>query len=528
MRTQVAIIGAGPAGMCLALLLSEAGVDVAVVERRARDHVISRGRAGLLDQVTVGLLARLGADRRLRSGGLVHAGVALQFGEDRLRVDLKALTGGEVVIYSQRDVMGDLLEIAEARGVRVVFDALDAQPEEVGGDRPAVTWRGDGVGCRLDCDFIAGCDGSQGVSRASVPQPASFERAYDCAWVGILADAPSVHAELIYASHDRGFALASMRSRSRGRYYLQCGSQDRAEDWPDDRFWAELAARLGEEAAAGLVRGPVLEKSITAVRACVIEPMRHGRLFLVGDAAHITPPTGARGLNLAVSDAALLSRSLIAYYREGSAEDLDTYSARALDRVWAAMRLSTWMTELTHVLPGTDPLEQRLRRAEFDHLRHSTAAQAALAQMYVGAPLDEGAAPVASAATRADEADLHDIPGTTVFTGAQARKGYHLNQFCLSLMKPENRTRFRADERAYVDAWAMSEAQKRAILARDFNAAITEGANIYFLAKLFAADGQSFQQAAGAMTGLSAEDYARMMLSGGRSPQGARSIRGGH
>jgi p-hydroxybenzoate 3-monooxygenase len=390
MRAHVAIIGAGPAGLFLAHLLRQAGVDVVVIERRSRDYVEGRVRAGVLEQVTVDLMQRLGLGQRMQREGLVHRGANLSTDSGLFRIDMAELTGGStVMVYGQQEVMKDLFDAAETQGLDIVFDAEAVALHDLDGDRPFVTWRKNGQAARLDCDFVAGCDGFHGISRHAMPEAVlrTFERVYPFGWLGILADVPPADHELIYCNHDRGFALASMRSATRSRYYLQCGLDERIENWSDDRFWDELCLRLGPEAGSRVTRGPSFEKSIAPLRSFVAEPMRWGRLYLAGDAAHIVPPTGAKGMNLAVSDALMLSEALIEHYTEHSGAGLDGYSARALARVWKAERFSWWFTGLTHRFPETTPLERRLQVAEIDYIRGSRAAQTALAENYVGLPL---------------------------------------------------------------------------------------------------------------------------------------------
>jgi len=390
-RTQVAIIGAGPAGLFLAHLLRRAGVVATMLERRDRSYVERRVRAGVLEQITMDVLAGLALDGRLRAQGLVHEGVNLVGGGKMFRIDMAARSGGRrVVIYSQQEVMHDLFEAAAAQNMPVIFDAADVALHDVAG-APFVTWRKDGREERLDCDFIAGCDGSHGISRSAIPEGVrqEFERVYPFGWLGILADVPPAHHELIYANHDRGFALASMRSKSRSRYYVQCGLDEKIENWPDERFWDEVTLRLGPD--AHVTRGPSIEKSITPLRSFVTEPMRYGKLFLLGDAAHIVPPTGAKGLNLAVSDAAMLSQALADFYRTGKTGGLDGYSARALARVWRAERFSWWFTGLTHRFAEADAFSRKIQVAELAYLRQSEALQTAFSESYVGLPLDVGA-----------------------------------------------------------------------------------------------------------------------------------------
>ncbi|WAC58696.1 4-hydroxybenzoate 3-monooxygenase [Brevundimonas sp. SL130] len=389
-RTQVAIIGAGPAGLLLAHKLRRAGVDCLVIERRDRDYVEGRVRAGVLEQVTVDLLAELGLDQRLRREGLVHGGTRLSADGQSFRIDFAAATGGRtVMVYGQQEVMKDLFDAAPDHDVSIVFNAEDVALSDLDTDRPVVRWRKDDQTHTLRCDYVAGCDGYHGVSRASIPATVlrTFEKVYPFGWLGIIAEAPPVDHELIYANHRRGFALASMRSPTRSRYYVQCPIADRVEDWSDDRFYDELAIRLGDD-SRNLVRGPSIEKSIAPLRSFVAEPMRWGRLFLAGDAAHIVPPTGAKGLNLAASDVVILARGLIDACLRDDTVALDHYSDQALRRVWKAERFSWWFTSLTHRFPDTSDLDRRLQIAELDYLRQSAAAQAVLAENYVGLPLE--------------------------------------------------------------------------------------------------------------------------------------------
>ncbi len=390
MRTQVAIIGAGPAGLLLGHLLKQAGVDVVVLERKDRDYVQGRVRAGVLEQVTVDLMERLGLGDRMRREGLVHGGFKLASDGEVFRIDMATLTGGSnVMVYGQQEVMRDLFDAAPARDLQIVFDADQVQPHDIGTDKPHVTWHKDGAEHHLDCDFIVGCDGYHGVSRAAIPHNVlkTFERVYPFGWLGILADVPPCDHELIYSNHERGFALASMRSPTRSRYYVQCSLDDPIEDWSDERFWDELCLRLGPEAGAKVTRGPSFEKSIAPLRSFVSEPMRHGRLFLAGDAAHIVPPTGAKGMNLAVSDVIMLSEGLVEYFNEGSPAGIDGYSARALARVWKAERFSWWFTSLTHRFPDRDSFDRKMQIAELAYIKGSHAAQVTLAENYVGLPL---------------------------------------------------------------------------------------------------------------------------------------------
>lgn len=384
MKTQVAIIGAGPAGLLLGHLLRAEGIDAVIVERTSRARVEGRIRAGVLERTTTDLLHRLGIDARLNAEGMLEEGFALADGDRLIRIDTFALTGKHVTVYGQTEVTKDLIDAASLRGLGIVWEAAAVALHDVDGDTPYVTWRGG----RLDCDFIAGCDGFHGPSRQAIPAGVrrEFERVYPFGWLGILADVPPCHHELIYANHDRGFALASMRSPTRSRYYIQVPVDEYIDDWPDERLWGELCRRL-PQVANTITRGPALEKSIAPLRSFVSEPMRHGRLFLAGDATHIVPPTGAKGLNLAASDVAYLSDALIAYYKRGDDDGIAGYSAKALARVWKAERFSWQLTKLMHRFPEDGPFERRMQIAELDYIASSTAAQTAIAENYVGLPL---------------------------------------------------------------------------------------------------------------------------------------------
>ncbi|WP_296738679.1 4-hydroxybenzoate 3-monooxygenase [Mesorhizobium sp.] len=389
MRTQVVIIGSGPSGLLLGQLLATIGVETVILERSSREHVLGRVRAGVLEQGTVDLLAEAGAAERLHAEGLPHAGISLAFDGRLHRIDMAALTGGKhVTVYGQTEVTHDLMDKREAAGLVTAYEALNVAPHDFGGASPFVTYEKDGVTRRIDCDFIAGCDGYHGVSRRSVPEGAlkTFERQYPFGWLGVLAEVPPADHELIYANHERGFALCSMRSPHRSRYYVQVPADERVEAWSDDRFWDELRRRLPPQSAASVTTGPSFEKSIAPLRSFVAEPMRFGRLFLVGDAAHIVPPTGAKGLNLAASDVRYLFAGLREFYSEKSQNGLDAYSGKALARVWKAVRFSWWMTTILHRFPETGEFGQRIQEAELDYLVHSKAASTALAENYVGLP----------------------------------------------------------------------------------------------------------------------------------------------
>lgn len=389
LRTQVAIIGAGPAGLLLGQLLHASGIDNIILERKDPDYILARIRAGVLEQGTVGLLEELGLADRLHRDGLIHSGIELAFGGERHRIDMRQATGGKTVtIYGQTEVTRDLMQAREKAGLLTIYNCDNVSLHDFESNRPRVQYNTDGVTRKLACDFIAGCDGFHGVSRQSVKPDAIdiFERVYPFGWLGILSETPPIAPELIYTSHERGFALCSMRSHTRSRYYLQCSLDDHIENWPDDRFWDELKRRLDQEAVDHLVTGPSIEKSIAPLRSFVAEPMRFGRLFLAGDAAHIVPPTGAKGLNLAASDVHYLSQALQEFYAENSSAGIDDYSRRALARVWKAERFSWWMTSMLHRFPGTDAFTTRIRTAELEYLVSSKAATTSLSENYVGLP----------------------------------------------------------------------------------------------------------------------------------------------
>ena len=382
MRTQVAIIGGGPAGLMLGHLLTRDGIDNVVIERQSPEYVLGRIRAGVLEQGTVDLLEESGAGARMRAEGLPHDGFTLSFDGDPLRIDLKVLTGRSVMVYGQTEVTRDLMAL---RTAPTVYEANDVALEGLDAS-PTVHFTRNGERQTLDCDVIAGCDGFHGVSRASIPADRLrlFERVYPFGWLGVLVDQPPAAHELVYAHHARGFALCSMRSATRSRYYLQCSMDEKLEDWPDDRFYAELARRIPAEVAAALQPGPSIEKSIAPLRSFVAEPLRFGRLFLAGDSAHIVPPTGAKGLNLAMSDVRLLHEAFRERFRGGSDAGIDAYSARVLDRIWRTERFSWSMTALLHTFPEADAFTRRLQRAEFDALVSSEKLQTVMAENYTG------------------------------------------------------------------------------------------------------------------------------------------------
>ena len=388
MRTQVGIIGAGPAGLILSKLLHDAGIENVVLERRSADYVLGRVRAGVLERGTVDLLDRAGVSERLHREGLIHRGIDIAFSGVRHRVDFAELTNGAVTVYGQTEVTRDLMRTLAARSWSPLYAAEALRVEDFESEQPRVVFRQDGREEMLTCDFVAGCDGFHGVSRESLAADAltTYERAYPFGWLGVLSETPPVSDELIYVNHERGFALCSMRSPMLSRYYVQCRLEDRVKDWPDERFWDELKLRLGSETASGLLTGPSLEKSIAPLRSFVTEPMRFGKLFLAGDAAHIVPPTGAKGLNLAAADVRCLADALIAFFRSGSTEMLDSYSDRCLARVWKAERFSWWMTSLLHLFPENGAFGRKLQLAELEYLVGSRAASTALAENYVGLP----------------------------------------------------------------------------------------------------------------------------------------------
>lgn len=387
MRTQVAIIGSGPSGLLLGQLLTHAGIANIILDRVDRAYILGRVRAGVLEQGTVGLLEECGCADRLHAEGLRHDGFSLAFDDATHRIDLAGLTGGKhVTVYGQTEVTRDLMDQRQVDGGLTIYNAGNVTPHAFDGMHPSVTYEADGVTHRIDCDFIAGCDGYHGVSRKSVPERAitTYERIYPFGWLGVLAEVPPIDHELIYAHHSRGFALCSMRSPTRNRYYIQCPLHEQIDSWGDDRFWDELRRRLPAHIAAHLITGPAFEKSIAPLRSFIAEPMRFGRLFLVGDAAHIVPPTGAKGLNLAASDVHYLFRGLREYYDEMSPAGIDAYSAHALNRVLKAVRFSWSMTMMLHRFPENGPFGALMQKAELSYLVGSQAASTALAENYVG------------------------------------------------------------------------------------------------------------------------------------------------
>nr|WP_315184010.1 4-hydroxybenzoate 3-monooxygenase [uncultured Albidiferax sp.] len=394
MRTQVAIIGAGPSGLLLGQLLHKAGIANVIIERQSPDYVLGRIRAGILEQTTVDMLHEAGMGERVQAEGVVHHSIDLVFSGVRHAIDVHGLTGGKVVTaYGQTEVTRDLMDARSAAGLTTVYQAAQVSVHDFDTATPKVRYQKDGQNYELECDFIAGCDGFHGVCRASVPEGAvtEYEKVYPFGWLGVLADVPPVSPHsIVYGNSERGFSLCSMRSLSRSRYYVQCPLDDKVEAWSDQRFWDELRSRLDPELAERIVTGPTLEKSIAPLRSFVAEPMRFGRMFLAGDAAHIVPPTGAKGLNLAASDVKYLSGALIEFYTEKSAAGIDTYSQRALARIWKAERFSWWLTTLMHKFPDTGPFGQRMQEAELEYLVHSTAASTVLAENYVGLPLYTG------------------------------------------------------------------------------------------------------------------------------------------
>ena len=389
MRTQVCIIGAGPAGLLLGHLLRAEGIECVVLERQAPDYVQGRIRAGVLEKITVSLMERLGLDARMKAEGMWEAGFNFADGERLIRLDLEDLVGGKVMVYGQTEITRDLMDAAAARDLEVIYGTGDVRLHDIEGDAPFVTFSKDGAEHRVDCRFIAGCDGFHGPSRCAIPASAAKEylREYPFGWLGILADVPPCNPEIIYANHERGFALASMRSMTRSRYYIDVPLTEDVANWPDERLWDELAIRLGPGPASRMVRGPSLEKSIAPLRSYVFEPMRYGSLLLCGDAAHIVPPTGAKGLNLASSDVHYAAEALTGFFLRNDPDAIPAYSTKALARVWKAERFSWSLTRLMHRFPDAGPFERAMQVAELDYIAGSRAAQTAIAENYIGLPV---------------------------------------------------------------------------------------------------------------------------------------------
>jgi p-hydroxybenzoate 3-monooxygenase len=391
MKTQIAIIGAGPSGLLLGQLLHKAGIDNVIIERQTPDYILGRIRAGVLEQGMVDLMRQAGVGARMDAEGLVHHGFELAFDGRQVKIDLQQLTDGKsVMIYGQTEVTRDLMQARTEAGAPIIYGASNVQPHDMKTDSPYLTYEKDGQTHRLDCDYIAGCDGFHGIARQSIPEDSlkTFERVYPFGWLGVLADTPPVNEELVYARHPDGFALCSMRSPTRTRYYVQVAAGEKVEDWSDERFWNELKNRLPAELAERLVTGPSIEKSIAPLRSFVVEPMQYGRMFLVGDAAHIVPPTGAKGLNLAASDVSTLFNILLKVYREGRTDLLHKYSAICLRRVWKAERFSWWLTSLLHQFPDSDGFSQRISHSELEYFVDSEAGRKTIAENYVGLPYE--------------------------------------------------------------------------------------------------------------------------------------------
>ena len=390
MRTQVVIIGSGPAGLLLGQLLHRAGIDTIILEQKPKDYVLGRIRAGVLEQGTVELLTEMGVGERLKREGLVHHGVEFRFNGQPHHIDFQSLVGRSITIYAQQEVVKDLVQARLAAGGQIHFEIEDVSVHDLDSALPKIRFRRDGVAEELACDYIAGCDGFHGICRTSVPEGviAVYERIYPFAWLGILAEAAPTSEELVYTYNSRGFALFSMRSPQITRLYLQCSPDEDLAQWPDDRVWEEMCARMRTEDGWAPAVGPVVQKGVTGMRSFVIEPMQYGRLFLAGDAAHIVPPTGAKGLNLAISDVNCFARGLEAFYKSGRRDLLDQYSATCLRRIWKVQRFSWWMTSMLHLFPGHDGFDHRRQIAELDYVTSSRAGMTSLAENYVGLPLD--------------------------------------------------------------------------------------------------------------------------------------------
>ncbi|SNS31318.1 4-hydroxybenzoate 3-monooxygenase [Antarctobacter heliothermus] len=388
MRTQVCIIGGGPSGLLLSQLLHKNGIDSVVLERKTKDYVLGRIRAGILETGMVDLMREAGAGERMDRECFVHDGTIISYGDEQFGINFKELTGSHVVVYGQTEVTRDLYEAREKADGKIVFNVENVQIRDADSDAPYVTYEVNGAEARIDCDFVAGCDGFHGVSRQTIPLTVrkEYEKLYPFGWLGVLSETPPVHEELIYASSERGFALCSMRNEKLSRYYIQCSLSDSPEDWTDDAFWEELKRRIPTEAAETLVTGPTIEKSIAPLRSFVTEPMRWGRLFLCGDAAHIVPPTGAKGLNTAASDIHYLYNGLVQFYRSGDSVGIDSYSEKALARIWKAERFSWWMTTLLHRFPDQNAFDLKIQLADIEFLRSNRDAQSVMAQNYIGLP----------------------------------------------------------------------------------------------------------------------------------------------
>ncbi|MEP2031275.1 MAG: 4-hydroxybenzoate 3-monooxygenase [Paracoccaceae bacterium] len=388
MKIQVVIIGGGPSGLLLGQLLHKKGIETVVLERKTRDYVLGRIRAGILEVGFAGLMREAGVSNRMEAESLIHNGAVFSYGEEQFNISFQKHTGSNVVVYGQTELTRDLYDAREITGAKTEFNVEHVVIHDADSDAPFVTYEVDGELQRIACDYVAGCDGFHGVSRQTIPLNVrrEYEKIFPFGWLGILSDTPPVHNELIYANSDRGFALCSMRNSNLSRYYIQCSLSDSPDDWTDEAFWKELKRRIPSEHAANLVTGPSIEKSIAPVRSFVTEPLRWGRLFLCGDAAHIVPPTGAKGLNTAASDIHYLFHGLLDYYQFGKSEGLERYSEKALVRIWKAERFSWWMTNLLHRFPDQTAFDLRMQRAEFDFLRENASAQAVLAQNYVGLP----------------------------------------------------------------------------------------------------------------------------------------------
>ncbi|MEP3655521.1 MAG: 4-hydroxybenzoate 3-monooxygenase [Litorimonas sp.] len=389
MKTDVVIIGAGPSGLMLGHLLAQAGVDAIILERRSGEYVLGRIRAGVLEQGTIDIMTQLGLDGRLQAEGLPHDYVSLTDRDKLIKIPVRELTGKHVVVYGQTEITKDLMGAASSRGVQTIYEAADVALHDIESETPYVTYQKDGAEHRVDARFIAGCDGFHGPSRKAIPAKfsSSVEQTYPFGWLGILADVPPCAHEVVYANHDNGFALASMRSDTRSRYYIQVGNDEKLENWPDEMIWDELKVRLGSEFSSKITTGPLLDKSIAPLRSFIFEKMKFSSLFLAGDAAHIVPPTGAKGLNLAASDIAYLAPALISFFKNKDITGIETYEARALARVWKSSRFAWYLTSLMHHFPEEGEFGRKMQIAELDYIANSKAAQMSIAENYIGLPL---------------------------------------------------------------------------------------------------------------------------------------------